>query len=189
MIKGNHMIKITHKLATELLHYDPTSGILKWRSRDRKWFKTNRSYNSWNSRYAGIIAGTNNNKKLTTYLDVSIFKKRVKAHRLIWLITSGHFPDVIDHINGNGLDNRLSNLRNVTTAENNRNMRMMKTNTSGVTGVCFDVRESRWCAQICIKGINTNLGGSTSFFEAICLRKSAELKNDYHPNHGKKRQC
>ena len=55
---------------------------------------------------------------------------------------------VVDHINGNGLDNRRCNLRAVTQSTNMRNTRTFCTNTSGVSGVKYDPTHNRWVATI-----------------------------------------
>jgi len=50
------------------------------------------------------------------------------AHRLAWLYMAGAWPSgVIDHMNGDPSDNRWSNLRDVTQAENNANRRKVRT--------------------------------------------------------------
>lgn len=64
----------------------------------------------------------------------------------------------VDHINGNGLDNRRSNLRLVTHAENARNSGAHRDSKSGVKGVTWDKRRSRWVARIMVNGRTTNLG-------------------------------
>lgn len=59
-------------------------------------------------------------------------------------------PDAeeVDHINGNGLDNRRSNLRPATRAQNCANMRRSKANTSGYKGVSWHKGGRKWHAQI-----------------------------------------
>jgi hypothetical protein len=64
----------------------------------------------------------------------------------------------IDHINGDGLDNRWSNLRLATRAENIRNSRTKATNTSGFKGVSWHKRDRKWQAHIKINGRSKNLG-------------------------------
>jgi hypothetical protein len=61
----------------------------------------------------------------------------------------------VDHINGDGLDNRRVNLRTCTHSENMRNRKRLITNTSGYTGVSYSSdmkRKKRWLAQIRVGG-------------------------------------
>lgn len=70
----------------------------------------------------------------------------VYMHRVV-LNASG--PIVVDHINGDGLDNRRENLRIVTTAENNYNQRPQKRpKTSRFKGVSLNRKSNRWQAHI-----------------------------------------
>lgn len=55
---------------------------------------------------------------------------------------------MIDHINGNGLDNRRKNLRLVTKSQNMMNRGIQKNNTSGFMGVSFHKATGRWRAYI-----------------------------------------
>lgn len=57
-----------------------------------------------------------------------------------------------DHRNGDGLDNRRSNLREATAGENGRNRRIDRDNTSGFKGVCWHKRDRRWQASIRVGG-------------------------------------
>lgn len=110
--------------------------------------------------YAGqkrptLIAGTVMNKG---YVMVRIRNKGYLAHRLAWLYVYGVWPNMVDHINGNRLDNRQCNLRICTAAENNRNARIGNTNTSGLKGVHWDKAGQIWRAQIHVNGRNRTLG-------------------------------
>ncbi len=65
----------------------------------------------------------------------------------------------VDHINGDGLDNRKDNLRIVTIAENNYNKRKSKNvRSSQYKGVSIDKRTNRWRAIIYYKYRKINLG-------------------------------
>lgn len=65
---------------------------------------------------------------------------------------------VVDHINGDGLDNRRANLRLATVAENSRNARRALSNTTGLKGVTHHLRDGRWQAQISVDGQIKYLG-------------------------------
>lgn len=64
----------------------------------------------------------------------------------------------VDHINGFGLDNRRENLRLATAAENGRNRKKSKNNTSGYKGVHWDKHHRKWRAKIMINGRRLHLG-------------------------------
>jgi hypothetical protein len=82
-------------------------------------------------------------------------QKLVLMHRLILNAPDGL---KVDHINGDGLDNRRENLRLATVAENNRNVGLRSNNTSGIKGVRFHKPHGKWQAQIMIGGCQKHLG-------------------------------
>jgi hypothetical protein len=63
--------------------------------------------------------------------------KSVLLHRLVWTLRRGLIPRnmVIDHINHDGLDNRIANLRVVTQADNSKHCRLQSNSKSGYIGV------------------------------------------------------
>src|SRR3990167_923966 len=71
-------------------------------------------------------------------------KPRKLMHRLIM----SYPKENIDHINGNKLDNRLSNLRLCNQSQNNANSSKRKTNVSGYKGVCWNKKYEKWEATI-----------------------------------------
>jgi hypothetical protein len=85
------------------------------------------------------------------YYDVYDGSKLCRAHKVIWELTNGSILDgyVIDHIDGNGLNNSLSNLRMVTEQWNSHNQKMNCNNISGVCGVHLKTEKEyqRWVAQ------------------------------------------
>lgn len=121
------------------------------------------------------------------YLVVKIAQKSYYVHRLIWLYVYGQWPSKsIDHIDGDRSNNRVENLRDATAVENGRNQKINAKNQSGVTGVCWINRDSRWQANMRVKGKSINLGWFKNFNEAVKARKEAEKKYNFHPNHGRR---
>lgn len=99
--------------------------------------------------------------------------KYVLLHRII---LNCNDKRVVDHINGNTLDNRKSNLRIVTRTQNNMNKCIQSNNTSGVTGVYFENKSGRWYSQITVNDKTYNLGCFDNFEDAVAARKAAEEK-------------
>ena len=108
------------------------------------------------------------------YNDDDGNKKHVLMHRLVMGVTE---PDVfVDHIHHNHADNRKSELRVVSRAENNMNRRVSKINTSGYTGVAYDLRSKKWRASIAVNGERIGLGYYDNKEDAAKARKEAEKK-------------
>lgn len=106
----------------------------------------------WSGRAVkGSPAGTKmaSGSKIAEYWMVRIYGRFAGVHRIVWQLTNGPIPDgmEIDHIDGNGLNNLLSNLRIVTTATNCRNRSMRSDNKTGIVGVMLDRQGSRYRAQ------------------------------------------
>ena len=102
----------------------------------------------------------------------SMTRKRVRLHR--WLMK----PEkdlVVDHINGNRLDNRRSNLRICTKEQNIKNRKLSRNSSTGVTGVIYLPKTNNWKAHICINGEKTHLGYYANKEDAIKVRREAEL--------------
>ena len=165
-----------------LLRYDPETGKLYWRARPESMFTTSSAALRWNSRFAGqeAITATSSGYRIGWLLS-----RRVKAHRVIWAMFHGEWPEMIDHINGNPSDNRLENLRAATRAENAKNSRRPSNNKSGAVGVHWHQQARRWSAQIAVNGSSKHLGNFTSFNEAVAARRAAEAEHGFHENHGR----
>jgi len=100
---------------------------------------------------------------------------------------TGEWPEKqIDHIDGNPLNNKWDNLRDVTSQENGRNKRILKNNTSGFTGVCWDDVNKKWRAFIRVDRKTIHIGRFTNIQQAIDARKDANIKYGFHENHGKR---
>jgi hypothetical protein len=84
---------------------------------------------------------------------------------------------MIDHHNGNSLDNRQENLRPSTRQENGRNRGKHKDTTSSYKGVCWNKHDKRWRAQITLEGENIYLGGYKDEQEAALVYDAAARKH------------
>lgn len=170
-------MKLTAEEVRTLLHYNRETGDLTWLPRDpvNKWIKI------WNGRFAGAKAG---NLKSDGYVEVSIYARQYKAHRICWLIHHGEWPEIVDHINQIPSDNRIINLRSVDNATNLQNAPLYSTNKSGVNGVSWHKPSNKWVVSIAVGGKNKHLGLFSDLGEAAAARAAANIQYNYHPNHG-----
>lgn len=110
------------------------------------------------------------------YLRLSYKGKNYFVHRVVWLLNIGDWPtNFIDHINGIPDDNRLDNLRDVTIEENNQNI-IKPRGKNKVVGVSFYPKTGTYRVDLYHKGKRYRLQSSKDFFDAACIRKSAENK-------------
>lgn len=133
----------------------------------------------------GDIAGHKNKK--TDAVIVFLNRKGLLAHRLIWKMVYGRLPKnkQIDHIDGNGFNNRLENLRLVDLSGNMKNRRLSDRNKSGCHGVWWNKNHQTWVVRITSGGRVYYLGSSKILAEAVAMRKSAEAGHGFHQNHGR----
>lgn len=124
----------------------------------------------------GEVAGT---KLEDNAIQIIIDKKAYKAHRLAFLYMIGEMPkNGVDHIDGNRSNNKWTNLRRATQAQNNQNMRVRKDSTSGLTGVSYSKSRDRWEAKIAVNGKTIHLGRHKTAPEAAEAYRLAKEK--YH---------
>ena len=107
------------------------------------------------------------------------FQKRMANDKLIELhrfLLDAKQGQIVDHINGDTLDNRIKNLQFVTNSANIRKGRIRTNNTSGITGIWFDQDRKRWGARIRVMYKTIHLGRFKKKSEAVIARKRAELE-------------
>lgn len=166
-------MQITQELVKELFEY--RDGDLYWKIRASQRVR------------AGDKAGKVEKRG---YRAVSIKRKYYKVHRIIFLMFHGYLPLLVDHIDGNKLNNDINNLRPATHAQNCQNAKISKTNTSGYKGVTWDKENKKWMVQIHANGKNKKIGRFDDLELAGLV--AAEARNKYHKefaNHGKVKQC
>lgn len=174
-------MEITQEILKKILHYNPETGEFTWRHRGPEFFSSGLEFKRWNTRYCGKTAGTMSS---SGYIESRIGGINVSYHRLAWLYVYGELPDVIDHINGNRSDNRISNLRSVSKDENSKNRGIGKNNTSGFIGVFWSKDRRKWCAYIGTGRGRKVLGYFDEIEVAIEARKRASKIRGFCKNHG-----
>jgi len=130
----------------------------------------------------GGVAGTLNKRG---YLQVRIEGRIFLVHRLIFAYHKNYFPEFIDHIDGNPLNNKIENLRACTKNENCRNSKTPMTNKSGVKGVHWCKNRNKWVSQIWVNNRPISLGGFDDLSEAEeIVRQARKLHHGEFCNHG-----
>jgi hypothetical protein len=151
---------ITQAQAHELFEY--RDGVLIWKVRPSKWGHI----------YAGDIAGTPN---MYGYCQIRIDGRFYRRSRLIFFMFNGFWPkNQIDHIDRDRSNDRIENLRDVTSSQNKWNTKKYD-NAKG----CHWIKSRRkWHAQIRINGKQTFLGYHDTEAEARTAYLAARI--EYH---------
>lgn len=122
--------------------------------------------------YAGkpALAGVSNKG----YWVGTFSGRHMKAHRVVFFLKTGEWPEQVDHLNGNRLDNRGVNLRAATNSTNQHNIK-------NATGVWVEVVKGykRYRAKIVANGKRIYLGSFRTEEEACAAYLAA--KKIHHP--------
>jgi len=110
------------------------------------------------------------------YYLVGLSTGKIPAHKIVWAMEHGEYPEFVDHINGDRTDNRIENLRSVTRQQNNMNKATRSDNSSGVTGVRWHTQRKKWNARIILNGKEKSLGMYNDFNSAVEARMKAEFE-------------
>ena len=175
-------------LLRQLLDYDPATGSLTWRVRSVEMFSDGALSRKsaaaiWNGKFAGKLAFTASHG--SGYLHGRVGAEHYLAHRIIWKLSHGLDPEIVDHINGKKADNRLVNLRSVSATLNARNMPRLRNNTSGHTGVHRCRATGRWRAELIVGDKHIRLGRFETLEAAAAARREAAIAHGFHENHGR----
>lgn len=129
----NLLNKVKYKTIVKPIQYSHISKILEYdlTSSTRLRWKVDKSQRSKKGSVAGYIANN-------SYIKLTINNKTYMGHRIIYCLLTKTDVDadlVIDHVDRNGLNNELSNLRLVTQNVNSRNRKYSNNNTTGEQGI------------------------------------------------------
>ena len=177
--------EITTELVRELLNYDQDTGLFTWRSRGRHWFKSQRSFRSWNTRFSGRVSGAVwASPRGYPTLRLTLFGEDWLVHRLVFLWMGEALPEQVDHLNRDSVDNRWDNLCASSQEENTKNRSMQGNNKSGVTGVHWHKPSGKWLAQGSLNGKRKHLGLFTDLLEAKRAVRAFRVENGFSVGHG-----
>ena len=153
------------KLTKELLceHIEYRDGDLFWKK------TTPRSY----SVKVGEKIG---NPTSTGRLCFRFFGFNLQNHRAIFMMHHGFLPPVVDHIDGNFLNNKISNLREANKIQNGQNSKTPKSNSSGVKGV--DIHNNKYRVRVVSCGKSIYVGSFKSLEEA--KNAAHKARKDHH---------
>jgi hypothetical protein len=107
----------------------------------------------------------------------------LRAHRVIWAIVTGEWPNEIDHKDGNGLNNKWGNLSNVDKLMNMKNMRGRK-GRDLPSGVYLNKKSKRYIARITTDGCHIHVGTFITPSEAFEARQRVAKRLGFSERHG-----
>ena len=149
----------------ELVYCESSPTFLRWRTGGS---------NKANKRIIGEPAGGIS----SGYGALRIGGKYHSIHRIIWTMFHGDIGSglVVDHIDGNPLNNRLANLRVITQSQNSRNTKRLKSNTSGVVGVSLHTNKNRKTSRWCAYFVNTEGKEFVKYFSILKYGKEEAFR-------------
>lgn len=156
---------VSYEDALGLWNVDVESGVVSWK------FKRN-------SAIPDDLSSNTRDKH--GYKMLNLDKRRYYHHRIIWLFKNKEWPEnFIDHINGIPWDNRIENLRNATSYENQQNRKKKVNRKINSMGVYFNKDRNKFVPQIRVNGKGVYLGRYDT--EAEAAKVYLEAKLNYHP--------
>lgn len=136
-------MSLTQERLKEVFKYDPESGIFTRIKVTGKRTKVGQHPTSVSS---------------SGYRVFMVDGRHLYCHRAAFLYMNGKIPKVVDHINGNPLDNRWGNLREATPSGNAQNSKTPKSNKSGVRCVYWNKFYKKWHVQVTVNSKSIHLG-------------------------------
>lgn len=129
-------MKLSHSRLLEVLSYDSDTGEFRW--------KVSLAPRGPKGAVAGSRSASGRGR-----IEIRIDGELWLGHRLAWFYVHGHLPDgMLDHIDGNPSNNRISNIRAASLTENNRNRAKLAGSSSEWKGVSWNKGKNKWCASL-----------------------------------------
>lgn len=191
MVMKKREIPFGMKYLHECFDCDLEKGELVWRHRPLYHFQTRGSYSSFNSKFAGNVAGfLHKGSRGDDYFKVGLTYKGqcygYFVHTLVWMFYNDEVTPsdvVIDHIDGDSLNNGVENLRAVPIYINLRNSKRYRNNKTGFCGVSYSKDTGKYMARAYAENGD---GKTTRVY--LGLYSTAEAANDalveYRAKHG-----
>ena len=151
-----------YERAAEILRYEPETGKLIRRVTTSSRAKE------------GDEAGTIDDlgyRRVQISLDGK--RKLFRLHQIVWFIHHNNIPKMLDHIDGDRLNNRIENLRLATHQQNNRNRSSNRNSSSKYLGVSWNNYRKKWEARIRINRKSKCLGYFDDEIEAAKVYDAA----------------
>lgn len=161
---------IDSEIVRSLFEYSAATGVLTLKKSRGMGLR----YKAGSSVGSLHECGTKRSKK--HYLRTMINGSYIYVHRIIWVIMTREQPLDIDHIDGDGLNNKWENLRSVHHSVNGKNQKTHSTNTSGISGITYRKDSGKWRARITVDDKSISIGTYRDKQDAIQARKEAEIK-------------
>ena len=154
----------------DIWNIDPIIGIVTWKIKQRTMNPGD------NVGYIKVDKTRSNRKQIL--VRIPKHQGQFLLHRILYYVYNGSFNELleIDHADGNSINNSKFNLRLANRNMNNKNATKRKDNTSGVIGISWHNKSNNWIAYFNINK-KPNRMYTKDFFEAVCWRKSMELKH------------
>lgn len=161
---------LTKNLVDSMFEIHPDEGKIFWKNVSKHHIGLNRKE-----------AGGPSSARGKTYWVVSIHGKKYKRSRIIFLHVHGNISSqCLDHINGNSLDDRISNLREASFCQNCQNVKE-KSKKSGLPMGIRTMASGKYQARISVNGRQIHLGCYETVEEAASVyqKKRKEFFNDF----------
>jgi len=165
--------ELTQAILREYLAYDAKTGFLTWIKKL--------------SNKVNIKARAGSYITKSGYRTLQLFGKTYPEHHVIWCWVHGYWPpNQVDHIDHNRANNALSNLREVTIAENAQNRTARRNTTVREAGIWFCRRRDRYISEITMNGkkVFQRTYQAKDLDRAIRERKYKLIELGFHVNHG-----